>query len=82
MSKYEIALETLTIYNRNSKGVRLLNELVERATPKKALYIHKNLDDLSPTTTWQCPICGKSGYTEMKFTPCCGQALDWSDTNE
>jgi hypothetical protein len=56
----------------------ILQELVERATSKKPIYVNKNLDDLSPLTTSQCPICGVSIYSEPKYCHNCGKALDFS----
>ena len=55
-----------------------INELVERATPKKTLntkYVLYN------EKLVECPICGKNDL-KANFCRHCGQALDWSDSNE
>lgn len=61
-----------------------LQELVERATPKKPL------DVCTPVVKWGlCPVCkgelnklgGKPNrvFSNQKYCPDCGQALDWSE---
>ena len=48
-----------------------LQELVDRATPKKLYY-----PELYPSAS--CPIC-KSNLGDNKFCRECGQAIDWND---
>ena len=81
MNKYEILLNdevTCMLFDDEKK---LLQELVERATPKKV----KNYHDC----TKQCPSChailsqdlqyGGRHHTISKFCPECGQALERSE---
>lgn len=57
-----------------SKSMYLLQELVERATPKKLVATRH---------TRRCPSCNRqmsdinNAHPNMKFCPNCGQALDW-----
>lgn len=59
-----------------SKSMYLLQELVERATPKKLVATRH---------TRRCPSCNRqmsdinNAHPNMKFCPTCGQALDWRD---
>lgn len=93
MSKYTEALSSIyfTMHNRvkpralghcEDKNLELLEELVERATPKKpdfwgdGYYEGKIIYD-----HWNCPCCGKTyevDYDESDYCPSCGQAIDWS----
>ena len=63
-----------------SNAVKLLKELVERATPKKITQTDKNVEYY---IEYRCPNC-ESGveYNEQQFCDVCGQALDWGDTDE
>lgn len=59
----------------------VLQELVERATPKKPSEM------VEEETTWlQCPICSYDTMNDYlnkyDYCPSCGQALDWSTENE
>jgi predicted RNA-binding Zn-ribbon protein involved in translation (DUF1610 family) len=59
-----------------SKSMYLLQELVERSTPKKLVATRH---------TRRCPSCNRqmsdinNAHPNMKFCPNCGQALDWRD---
>ena len=91
MSKYTEALSSIyfTMHNRvkpktlghcEDKNLEELEELVERATPKKPkITIHNGF----------CPNCHNAFGLErtrqamlrpywLSFCPVCGQALDWS----
>lgn len=86
MSKYQEALDCIKRFYAESEhydeeNIRLLQELVDKATPKKLVRY-----DFSKE--WQCPNCG-SGNGEYEGTVgthnyChfCGQALDWSDEDD
>lgn len=56
-----------------------LQELVERATPKKLVATRH---------TRRCPSCNRqmshinNAHQNMKFCPNCGQALDWRDGDD
>ena len=54
-------------------NIKILKELVDRATPKKPKDI--------PNSTWvECPNCGDTKIN--KFCPNCGQAIDWNEDDE
>ena len=75
MNKYEYLLETHVF---DEEDLKLIKELIERATPKKTLntkYVLYN------EKLVECPICGKNDL-KANFCRHCGQALDWSDSNE
>ena len=79
MNKYQEALEWLMEGNDPySTEWDLLEELVEKATPKKVV---KWLNDRSMAC---CPQCGAAEYAEKNPKHChyCGQAIDWSDKND
>lgn len=81
MNKYQWALHRLwSAINRNEYLIydkQLMEELVEKVTPKKAI----------PIKGWKymyvCPSCEEnivqSQYYDKKYCPYCGQALDWSE---
>ena len=88
MSKYKEALSSIyfTMHNRvkpralgrcEDKNLELLEELVERATPKKPDYWGDGYGD----EYWNCPCCDASfetDYDKYDYCPSCGQAIDWS----
>lgn len=92
MNKYTEALTSIyfTMHNRvkpktlghcEDKNLEVLEELVDRATPKKPdITVHNGF----------CPNCHQAFGLErtrqamlrpywLSFCPCCGQALDWSE---
>ena len=91
MNKYQEALEIVKHYyvsNEAPKSIALLQELVDRATPKK-VFINKE-----PTYSYEswlknglmwgilCPVCHETVFNEeysVKDLFChrCGQALEW-----
>ena len=85
MSKYTEALSSVyfTLHNRvkpkalghcEDKNLELLEELVERATPKKPKS-EKEIFCL-------CPICKEfvgDEFDKNNYCPVCGQAIDWSE---
>lgn len=52
-----------------------IEELVDKATPKRPIVIQNNKNAL----VFDCPNCGKRIYTNFQRNYCgeCGQALDW-----
>ena len=92
MSKYQEALSSIyfTMHSRvkprtlghcEDKNLEVLEELAERATPKKP--------DVNINNGY-CPNCHQAFGLErtrqamlrpywLSFCPCCGQALDWSE---
>lgn len=97
MNKYQEALELLKEYRigvelnvvdkinynaRLEKIIDLLQELVDKATPKK-LYTKSNM------TNKICPSCHlifgldkHDRYEEHKHCPNCSQAIDWSNNED
>jgi hypothetical protein len=85
--KYEVKrITSIAKYLQNFyfSSCETLQELVERATPKKPL------DVCTPVVKWGlCPVCkgelnklgGKPNrvFSNQKYCPDCGQALDWSE---
>jgi len=82
MKKYRKGLDILLNGNNNftpTSPFGLMNELVERATPKKPYKLDKDSDIL------RCPNCGSIVFEDIskaRFHEPCGQALDWNDNNE
>lgn len=60
------------------EAIDVLKELVEKATPKKA--IKSDVQDIRYITKYECPNCG-GNFTGKLLDYCyhCGQAIDWSD---
>lgn len=95
MSEYTEAISSIyfTMHNRvkpktlghcEDKNLEVLEELAERATPKKP--------DVNINNGY-CPNCHQAFGLErtrqamlrpywLSFCPCCGQALDWSEDDE
>lgn len=67
-----------------------LNELVEKATPKKIVKREEDIgEELAEAfdceryiTVEYCPICGEKLRGIEKYCLKCGQALDWSEDDE
>ena len=76
MNKYQEELDTLT--KSAVFTSEILQELVDRATPKKA--IKDEIQDIRYITKYICPKCGgKITGRVSDYCYHCGQALDWSD---
>ena len=88
MSKYTEALSSIyfTMHSRvkpkslghcEDKNLEVLEELVERATPKKlkgwtvGRFLNRGIE-------FNCPTCDTVHHNKFNFCPCCGQAIDWS----
>lgn len=70
-NNYDEAFKML--YNKQFK---LLQELVDKATPKKPIRFKNSVYISNP----KCPICKTIPHTgNQKYCDECGQALDWSD---
>lgn len=65
---------------------KVLEELVDRATPKKPEYEGDSYYKGEIVyDTWICPNCGERyevDYHDYDYCPKCGQALDWSEYDE
>lgn len=90
MNKFKKALDCVRQCNCigcTCDSINVLQELVDRATPKKPeekkLIRKDNYRDGTniPRYDWWCPNCHLEhmGTNIIKFCPTCGQALDWSD---
>lgn len=93
MSKYTEALSSIyfTMHSRvkpktlghcEDKNLEVLEELVERDTPKAPNAKHsgwRSPDGVSVLTffKYKCPCCEKRITDIDKFCPNCGQAIDW-----
>ena len=87
MSKYQEALDNLC--NKMFCGVECVNsdvcsllkplqELVDKATPKKPIKSNNPLFDYMVF----CPACNKSMSFKNYYCGSCGQAVDWSGEND
>ena len=95
MSEYTEAISSIyfTMHNRvkpktlghcEDRNLEVLEELAERATPKKP--VKKKFNE---ATMWDCadyfvernacPACERKMINKSDFCPECGQALDWSE---
>ncbi|WP_050636165.1 hypothetical protein [Candidatus Stoquefichus sp. SB1] len=76
MNKYQKSLNTLRkeYLNNDSKECDILQELVDKATPKKPTKIYKRCPNCDHKVSWNY-------YADRKLNYCpeCGQRLDWSD---
>lgn len=81
MNKYEEALDWLKLSCDcidDCKAVETLQELVDKATPKKPIPLFIPMVFLP----YRCPVC-KTLVNRKKekfdYCPKCGQKLDWSE---
>lgn len=85
MNKYQEALSEVIRMSAQSdepfptEEVEALQELVDRATPKKAKL--SNEQKIRYVQTYVCPTCGKefTGGKLSNYCYRCGQALDWGE---
>ena len=81
MNKYKQAfngwMDSLHESEHCSEDLKVLMELVEKATPKKPLEVYESFLDLD--LFGECPVCGEWCSSTMNYCPKCGQALDWSE---
>ena len=91
MSKYTEALSSIyfTMHSRvkpktlghcEDKNLEELEELVERATPKKPKN-WKAERRLNGAVEFNCPVCNRLYTERVNFCSSCGQAIDWG-TND
>lgn len=79
MNKYQKSLNTLRkeYLNNESKEYDILQELVEKATPKKILKsVDENGEPCLPRNHGVCPICGFVVEYSDKHCHECGQRLE------
>lgn len=74
-----------TYKNLYSKDFDTLQELVDKATPKKIRY--ENAPKPSIAYMYSCPNCGRMlgvncKPTYINYCDVCGIKLDWSDSDE
>lgn len=88
MNKYQESYQRLTnrIYKYDHieevyKDLEILGELVEKATPKKAII--DSVQDVRYTIKYICPNCGSKFIgTVSKHCHHCGQALKYEERSE
>jgi len=87
MSKYTEALSSIyfTMHSRvkpktlghcEDKNLEELEELVERATPKKPKN-WKAERRPNGAVEFNCPVCNRLYTERVNFCSSCGQAIDW-----
>lgn len=63
------------------EGIAIATEALEKQIPKKPIKIGEEYSEI--TRKWEadyeCASCGNP-YIDDSYCSCCGQALDWSDT--
>lgn len=78
-SDLKIHVENGIPMNQDTKDVLLIQELVDKAIPKKLdRYIFMKIDSDGLPTHGFCKECGTSILIKSNFCPNCGQAIDWS----
>lgn len=85
MNKYQDSLDNfvkaLSLFT-NSKSMHEwksdLQELVDRATPKKPKN-WKAERRLNGAVEFNCPVCNRLYTARVNFCSSCGQRIDWSD---
>lgn len=68
--------------NQNELDIKLIQELVDKATPKKIRY--ENAPKPSMAYMYSCPNCGRMlgvncKPTYINYCDVCGIKFDWSD---
>lgn len=97
MNKYQESLDYLRTLERKERlsftnqvapqpNCDVMQELVDKATPKKLVLLPMDGYTKEEASYICCPYCHKpitNGYSSRKYTPMycsnCGQALDWSE---
>ncbi|WP_277048448.1 hypothetical protein [Solobacterium moorei] len=88
MNKYQDSLDNfvkaLSLFT-NSKSMHEwksdLQELVEKATPKKPKN-WKAERRINGKVEFNCPVCNRLYTERVNFCSSCGQAIDWSTDDE
>lgn len=82
-SNLNIIVENGTSMNQDTKDVLLVQELVDKATPKKPIemVIEEKYSEIY--VVYQCPNCKKELFSptlisDNRFCRTCGQATDWN----
>lgn len=75
--------------NENLEHLKLLQELIDKATPKKVVMEAMDGFSAEEASHLVCPCCEKpivNVWSKVEYKPnyChyCGQRLDWGDDNE
>lgn len=64
-----------------------LQELIDKATPKKVMFIdsqrrmYRKKWGKNSRYDGSCPVCSKHIYPRYNYCPHCGQKLDWRNIN-
>lgn len=66
--------------NKDTEAAFCIQELINKATPKKPIKRHYGKEGDEPYIKTTCPNgCHITLWYNHKFCPLCGQAVDWSD---
>jgi hypothetical protein len=82
MNKYQEALNRIAKYCGVNNGsmleddLKTLQELVDKATPKKPIEEIDSYDDFDYSVDY-CPNC--KNEVDDTYCPACGQKIDWSE---
>ena len=80
MNKYQDALDFIIAATNGGNGMvkelNTLQELVDKATPKK---VEKNIEDVSYCPNCKVVVANKNIINDLNYCHYCGQAVDWSD---
>lgn len=68
-----------TLIYSGSTEARIILDALEKQVPKKARYkiVGNGWNDWAEG---KCPVCGVNIKNTPIYCPCCGQGIDWSDT--
>jgi hypothetical protein len=63
------------------QAMQVCKSALEKQIPKKPIKIEEtyNVEMGEWVADYECPSCGNP-YADDSYCSCCGQALDWSDT--
>ena len=78
------------IYRKDLEALKMAVEALEKQVPKKVKKEFVTVNGcITCFETDVCPVCGNDFYIEdlgqtmyYSFCPDCGQALDWSETDD
>ena len=67
----------------NQELHKMIDLAIEKQIPKKPIKVSEDYQIESGrwVVDYECPSCGNP-YADDSYCSCCGQALDWSDTND
>lgn len=68
-------------YGEGNENVKIVIEALEKQIPKKPVVVGEEyiFEKDEWEKDYECPTCGNP-YADDSYCSCCGQKLDWSDT--